>query len=516
MGVRKMALVLGLASVMFTSCEKQLENVLRNDTYDNAFWKSQKDVEGAVNGTYALFRDALTTNYAFFVWGDTPIGKLVSNMGSLHSDIYTGGSFTAPYRETGTHNWTKWYKVVDLANLVLKRVPEMDAASFADGQRDYLMGQAYFMRALSYFYMTRVWGDLPLQLLPTETADDAEWKGRTSTEEIQELIVSDAQKASTLLKWESVEQSGRRFGNKGAALALLTHVTAWQNDYSKTVLYADSIINEGSRYSLLPAENVQQIFKDATAKENIFAFTTKDAEGESAGNNSDVFSNSITFITNSNIVYKGFPWSLPVYFMDETRLNTLYPNADDARKTHYYDYIDNGSVAQDNASNVRRYSLKKYANYVYRNPMTFSDVRSETNYVIFRLADIMLLKAEALNRLNRDGEARTALNLVRSRAKTLDVTALSGSALLEEILKERQRELIGEGHAYFDLVRNIWKKNDITEIGFSLGQLINWNMGGSNLGDNRLAKKGYLFPIHNSILNNNRLITQNAYWMGRY
>jgi len=74
-------------------------------------------------------------------------------------------------------------------------------------------------------------------------------------------------------------------------------------------------------------------------------------------------------------------------------------------------------------------------------------------------------------------------------------------------LKERQRELIGEGHCYFDIVRNAWKtKNNNLFV-----QLASWSMDAT-----RMEQKGYLFPIENSILNSNRLISQNPYWMGKY
>ena len=407
---------------IMTSCEKELANVLKNDTYSNAFWKNSSDVEGAINGTYALFRKAMTTNQAYFFWGDLPIGKLITNDNSLHNGIYAG-DFTAPYREEGVSNWTNWYRVVDLANLIIKRTPEIPDAEFSPNQKNYLIGQAYFMRALSYFYMTRVWGDLPLQTKPTETADDAEIKGTTSADEILKLVISDAQKASTLMTWESVNQSDRRRANKGAALALLTHATAFQNDYAKSLIYADSLLQESSFFSLQEGGKVRELFNNQHAKENILVFTTKDSENESTANTNNPFTNSTMFVTLSNIQYPGMPTNVPLYFMDSDRLGLLYPDENDLRRTDFFSRFDSGPVTQNNNQISDRYSLIKYANFVYKNPATQDDLRGESNLIIFRLADIILLKAEALHYLNRDSEARSAVNLIRGRSKAEDLNS---------------------------------------------------------------------------------------------
>lgn len=484
-----------------SSCNKDLENKLINDTYSDTYWQNEKDINGAVLGTYGLFRKAMTTNQCFFIWGDAPIGILTTLEGTNHSGVYTSGNFALPYRETGVHNWTNWYRVVDLTNLIIKRVPELDDNKFSSGNKNYLLGEAYFMRALAYFYMSRVWGDLPLQTTPTETANQAILKGRTPTDEILKLIVEDAQKASSLLTWEGVEGNGRRRANKAAALALLAHTTAWQNDYAKTILYTDSIISKKEIFSLQPKGSIRNVFKDANAKENIFVFTTKDSENESSqyDGNVNIFSAAVGFITVSNQIYVNMPFNVPNYFITNSKLDEIYGDnsVEDSRKLEFF----------RNMTNTENNSLMKYSDIVYKNAATNSDPRLESNYVIFRLADMILLKAEALNALNRDGDALTAVNSIRTRAGAKTMLNSGGANLKRDILKERQRELIGEGHAYFDIVRNTWKSGNNNLF----VQLTSWSMDAG-----RLAQKGYLFPIHNSILNTNRLISQNPYWMGRY
>ncbi|MVZ66365.1 RagB/SusD family nutrient uptake outer membrane protein [Sphingobacterium sp. DK4209] len=516
--IRSIAGICMLASTsMFVSCEKQLDNVLKNDTYSNAYWKTQGDVESALNGGYGLFRKAINTNQAFFIWGDAPIGKFVTNGNTNESEVYNSGNFVTPYRETGVHNWTNWYRIIDVANLVISKTPGIPDASFGEGKKKNLIGQAYFMRALAYFYMTRVWGGVPLQLTPTETADDAEMKGVTPSDEILKLVVSDAQKASSMMDWNSVDDSERRRGNKGAALALLAHATAFQNDYAKSLTYADSVINNTSNFALQAGGNVRELFKTATAKENIFVVTQKDSETESTGNTGNSSTNNVGFLLTSNLTFPGFPYQVPGYYVDLSRLNRLYTDPNDLRRKDFFTKFDDGPVLADNSLITERFALTKYTNFVFKNASNQGNLRVESNIVIFRLADLILLKSEALFQLNRMGEARTAVNLIRSRAGIPAISAaLDNRDLYTEILLERQRELIGEGHSYFDLVRNIWKKKSLNDFQFNSSSLISWSLSLGAAGSDRLALKGYYFPIHNSNLNSNRLITQIPYWMGKY
>ncbi|QQT24550.1 RagB/SusD family nutrient uptake outer membrane protein [Sphingobacterium spiritivorum] len=491
------------AVVSLSSCEKDLENKLRNDTYADTYWKNEREANSALAGTYSLFRKAHVTNQAFFIWGDGPIGIMTSKESTNYTAIYTGGNFVTPYREEGVHNWKNWYRIVDAASAAIENIPNIPDDQFEPGRKSYLLGEAYFLRALAYFYMTRVWGDLPLQTEATTTAGQGVLKGRTSTEEILKFIMTDAQKASSLLTWEGINTEGRRRASKAAALALLAHTTAWENDYAKTILYTDSIINRADYFTLQGRDAIRDVFKDATARENIFVITNKDAENESSAfsqalgtdNNNNC---SVGFLTVSADIIRNMPYVVPTYFGETPKLDLLYEvstNPNDIRRTQFF--------RSTNTPDVN--SLMKYSDVVYKNPASSSDPRTESNMVIFRLADMILLKAEALEATSRPGEALIEMNKVRARAGANPVS--SAINLKRTILQERQRELVGEGQSYFDIVRNIRISGN-----FALVSLLTpWSMDRT-----RFEQKGYLFPIHNSNINTNRLITQNPYWMGRY
>lgn len=502
---RTPALLLLLAMVMGTvlSCKKALENNLSNDTYADAFWKTGSDVESAVLGAYGLFRKSLNQNSCFFIWGDVPAGLFSSDEGTLATDLATAGSFTVPYWDQGAHNWTNWYRVVDASNLVIENVGKMPDAAFTSVQaKNAYLGEAYFLRALSYFYMTRVWGDLPLQLTATTSADQAQKIGRTEAATIIKQVLSDAQKASALMTWESASVYQKRRASKGAALALLAHASAWNNEYAKAVLYADSLISRNDLFSLQPKGSVLNVFSQSAAPENIFAVTARNSENEAASYTDYVFTANVAFLTVSSEQKPGMPYNPAYYYLPVNTVNTLYEAGDLRKEEFFYTSNRGGTLAQ-------KLSLKKYANIAYKNAASTANPLAESNLVIFRLADIILLKAEALNALGNDGAAIDAANLIRERAGVagFDPGVDFGPALKRKIVQERERELVGEGQTYFDVVRNSLNTND---RGF-FGQVIPlWSMSAD-----RFNQKGYLWPIANSILNANRLINQNAWWMGK-
>jgi len=489
-----MVLLVGTAFLTsLSSCKKELANELTNDTYEDAFWKTESDVNAAVAGAYGLLRNSLNTNSCFFIWGDTPAGTFASSAGSLTTAVL-GGDFKVPYRDEGAHNWTNWYKVVDLSNLIIENVQRMPDNLFNSKQsKNYLLGEAYFLRGLAYFYMTRTWGDVPLQLKATTSANVSEVKyiPATNTMDIIKQVIADGKKASSLLSWEGAGNYQKRRASKGAALALLAHATAWktpvgvwQNDNEQAVKYVDSILNRPDLFNLQPTDNIRKVFKNPGEPENIFVISAKDSENEGAAWTRNIWTANIAYVTLGSDVSSGS--SNPHYFVDRLKIDELY-EPDDTRIDDFY------FVGKDVAL------LSKYSDVIFKGATAAgpTEPRAESNLIIFRLADMILLKAECLNAMNRDIEAKTELNKIRMRAGASQITKV-GLPLAHEILIERRRELIGEGHNYFDMVRT------------GLFIQIPWTMDNS-----RKAQKGYYWPVDNDILNANRFLNQIPYWNGK-
>jgi hypothetical protein len=140
--------------------------------------------------------------------------------------------------------------------------------------------------------------------------------------------------------------------------------------------------------------------------------------------------------------------------------------------------------------------LTKYANVLFYDDNQRDKFVVNNNLIVYRLADILLLKAEAASKQGKDGPAKIALNKVRNRAGLSDVTA-AGNALFYEILDERRREMFGEGTLAYDFIRM-----DVLNYLFS-----------DVYSQDRIAAKGYYWPIDlRKYKAQNPLITQNEWW----
>jgi hypothetical protein len=161
------------SAMLLSSCKKVLEQEPRNSTYGDVFWKTSGDYESAMAGNYALLRDVMTSGTynpspRYYMYGDA-----VSN--SYLTLQYVGdgleaiqnGDITGNYNLKSLANWTKYYKAIAMSNLILSKVETLSSDDLSDVSnpetfKKKIKGQALFIRALCYFMMTRVWGDVPL------------------------------------------------------------------------------------------------------------------------------------------------------------------------------------------------------------------------------------------------------------------------------------------------------------------------------------------------------------------
>src|SRR5690606_5251469 len=222
------------------SCKNFLEEVPRNSTHVGEFWQSADDVSSAVAGNYALLRDAVTSGNAsnvprYYLYGDgVPASYFeIQYSGDGLEGVQTG-DFTWRYTIESYGDWTKYYKAIAMSNLILEKVSAMDVESFTQVNnpmrfKNEALGQAYFIRALCYFMLTRVWGDVPLVLHSEEDPIGAQQLGRRPKSEILSQVEGDCHRAAGLLDWSYSSQGAAKVtANKGAVYALLAHMYLWR------------------------------------------------------------------------------------------------------------------------------------------------------------------------------------------------------------------------------------------------------------------------------------------------
>lgn len=460
-------MVLGL-----TACKKALElNPITE--YANAnFWKETTQATAALNGAYTLLQAAMGPEGVFY--GEARADNVAQNLTSLNTESLNllTNNVNPSLRIT---NWSQLYAVVNQANLIIQNVRVMNQSGlYANKTAEYnqTLGQAYALRALCYFTMTRVWGELPIVTKPLKDATENYYVEKSDTAQVYSRIELDLDSATVLLPTSyAPSQTTKALLTAGAVNAIYTDLYMWRHQYEKALTASQKIISNTSNYSLTS-------LTDATALENT-SYARQFTHG---------FSTESIFEIDFNFAERGArSFYIQVYgdigfqpaFQVSVPLMTKF-SPSDKRATISY--------------NERRDITKFFdkTNFV-RSTM------DDKNIIMYRLSDILLLRAEALNQLNRPGDAITIVNQMKVRAGEIgllpsDYNGLTKSQVEDIILNERSKELCFEGKRWFDLVR--------TGKAISVMQPIN----GLNNVDN------YVWPISLNEIRLNPLLKQNAYY----
>lgn len=336
------------------------------------------------------------------------------------------------------------YLGIGRCNLLITKI---QTATFDQATRNQIEGEARFLRGYYYFNLTRIFGDIPLILKEVTTPDEA-FATATRVPEAQVLtaLIDDFKAAAAKLPAKyAASDIGR--ATSGAAKALLGEVYMSQKNYTAAADILKGIEAEGG-YSL--NANYADNFKKKNTSESIFE--VQYAEGVGAKWSTFIYSFAPF---NSGTLATGFAlgagasagWNIPT----QSLINAYEPT-------------DNRLAASINQSFIDPAS-KKVVPFIqkYSNPPYLERFNTGDNFIISRLADVLLMQAEALNEAGFPNvEAFTLLNRVRTRAglaaKSLnnaDVTlkAASQAEFRAAIAQERRVELAFENHRWFDLVR---------------------------------------------------------------
>lgn len=469
------------------SCSKTLDVDPTSVITTNSFWKTEDDARGALNGMYVDLRGVAE---ALFMTGDQ------------RSEIYEGGVYgggtyvlfnNAMTPDVPGHpDWYGYYRVINSANLILKYVPGITFSN--ETEKNNILAQAYTMRAFIYFNMTKTWGDLVIRTEPTESASaEVTQKERSPKEEVFTLIKADIEEALKLFPNNNFNGQ-RSMWSRAGANALKADVYLWtgkrmnggQADFTAALEACNAV--ETADVALLP--NFADVFKYSNKgnKEVIMSIRYNDLEGSNYFWHMWIIGSAVP----SNISQRVKDIILPVGngqgLMVATALVRNQFTSDDTRRNasflEIYTFNQNGDSTY--YTNV---GLKGSGVIVGGNRVFSSDV------ILYRLADVLLMKAEAKNALGQDPSAE--INMVRSRAYGPNFNNhvfVSGSKEEndEAILKERLLELMYEGKRWWDLLR--------FDKAFEMVPTLQTQAGKDYL---------KLFPIANSVLSLEPKIQQN-------
>lgn len=464
------------------SCKKIIEQVPENTIYREGFWQSELDANGGLAGAYASLRNVLNSSNRHYYYGDIPAGIFDSFKGDTFLPGVANGNFVNSYQDD-LLDWRPFYKVSANANLVIEKVPTIPAEKFEEGEagRNRIVGEALFIRALTYFYLVRVWGDC---VYVTSVEKDAQTEpnlAKTDKNIVLDGCIKDLKQAVEMLEfgYDDAAKVAVR-ANRGSAYALLAHIYAWRHQYDQTILAANEVINNGE-YELLPIEETIGLFKGKSS-ESIFEieFDSQTSEGNANG-------------VAEHLLVRPYLEATDAYFIKEEFLTDVFGSetATDKRYDLYFEKSSN-----------QKFFCKKYREVLYKDLANLGDLRCDDNIVIFRLSDIILLRAEAYVATKQFDKGRDDVNEIRDRAG-LGVTPATDDQLMRTVFLERSKELVCEGHRYWDMIRLGTGENGGGFLpSFLTLDLV--NQGAAN------------WAILRDIFKDNNKLVQNPYWISRY
>lgn len=440
------------------SCTKILDDEPIGVVNSESFFKTAADALQGINAAYGplMFNTANKNTYwamAILTTDEAVVGGDGSQPGLTEMDFFT---FT-PRTEEFNNFYKLQYKGITQCNTVLDRVPTID---MDEQLKNRILGEALFLRALYYFHLTQVYGDV--QLI-TRIVPPSEIKyGRSPKAEVYAQIIQDCEAAYEKLTTTNAPADQGR-ATKGAALALAAKTSLYAKDWQATVNYVQRIKGLGV-YTLMP--NYEDNFGKFTQNNSESVFEIQHTNLELG------VGNALNQIWLSKKVVDGYGFceATQSYF-DEFEVGD--PRQKFTIASNNEDYF---GVTYKNSFSSTKHSPRKYLQH---DSTTTQKADGDINVAVFRYAEVLLWEAEALNELGRVAEAQAPLEEVRNRARlqssdplnTLPVvTTLDQSEMRAAIRHERSVELGFEMHKFFDYVRWGIANEKLQSFGFKAGK----------------------------------------------
>ena len=453
--------------LLSTGCSKDF---LDRDPYIGSsagnFYQTAEDAEAATIACYAPLQVEISDG-AHFRWY---FGDIVSDDadkgGSGDTDepdlLEFEGFYGDPSSGIVLGEWKTAYKGITYCNIALENIPGIEMDEFT--KLAYL-GEAQFLRAYWYFNLVTTFGGVPLVTRPLAPSEYAQ--PRASDEEVWDQIVADLEEAAANLPEKSAystSQTGR--ATRGAANALLAKAHLYQGNWAECRERCEEVVGSGE-YFLDP--NYGNIFTEGGENGPGSIWEIQYANN-SGGNWGAQFWSEGTYTNvfqRARGTFSGYGFNLPTQdFVDEFEVweeqigPDLIEKVDPRLGYTVYQLGDNasdwGQLTEDATGMTAPYYARKYFNPAAElAPFGDPNPNGGSNDRVIRLADVLLMHAEACQQQGDDATAIASLNMVRSRASVpqIEVGSLTGQALLDAIWHERRVELGLEGHRFFDLVR---------------------------------------------------------------
>lgn len=440
------------------SCSDFLDEDLQGIYTSSTFYKTDDHAMLALTAAYQPMSFTNIRN-PLWVFGDVASDDAIKGgFAGDQSEIAFIEQFTYT-RDNGflIHIWQRYYEGISRTNDVIHRL----GPDVSQDLREVVTAEAKYLRAYYYFHLVNLFGEIPMKTNPVYSASDLHVPV-SPVNVVYEQIITDLQEAAEILAEQNNTQSGR--ATAGAAFGLLAKVYLFQENY-EACLQAIKDMDESGNYALMDMYSHNFMADFQNNQESVFEIQHLSGQDPFLGNSlNQWFAPQV-----ENGYFFNAPRAEFVGAFEKTDNDIYDPRLDYTLGREGTTWINGNEY--DPEWSPTGFTNKKHLQPLIEIPVgTKAD--SDLNYVFIRYAEILLIKAEALNESNRPGEALVPLNLVRKRARESylhdeslegygqvpagllpDISETAQTALRDIIRNERRVELGLEFHRFYDLMR---------------------------------------------------------------
>lgn len=513
LSVLALGLTMGLAS-----CGDYLEIYPENQIAQDKFWGSKEDVASALNAGYYVLRN--NVQGSILPWGEQRAGVIYGNDKSIGINAFQIWDI----KPTSANNsWAILYQIINQANLVLENTAKAQEADQTYSKEEVAShhAEAYFLRSLAYFYLVRNWKEAPL-ITTAYSTDNASLQVPKATEaEIIAQIKADLKKA--IESGAAKEVWDTNWETKGKATiwslyALMADVCLWNGDFEECITYCDKVLNDHTVNAPQLITNATHdawfaMFNPGNSKESIFEIQWNAEK-----------TNGSSYQTNT--LYTLFAASSG-YRIGQNALELI--------KMDYEDQKINGTrviINPDKACRTVNGTIEANGNRIWKyiGGSTLKEERTssqyDNNFIIYRVADLVMMKAEALVMRNKGAQADMdeAVDIinqlrVRSNISKADYVA-SLPEMITLLLEERIKEFVAEGKIWYDFLRIArYGTVNSTNLREQIITLIaqNCKLNGTVAKDSKVRsvlsnENAWYLPIYSKEIEVNGELVQNPYY----
>ncbi|WP_243348793.1 RagB/SusD family nutrient uptake outer membrane protein [Parabacteroides sp. FAFU027] len=501
---------------------KPTDGVPRQD-----YWKTKEDVSSFMTGIYSSM---LNTDLVskMFLWGEMRADMITSSprVSLINLDQIMDGEISAA---NPLCKWSSFYKTINQCNTLLKFAPDaqVNDESFTPQMLKEYEAQAVVIRSLMYFYLVRTFGDVPfIRDAYVDNSKTMSVAKNTQEEIIPELIKDlNAVMDNVPYKYSNTNQAL----NKGKvtrwmAESLLADIYLWNEQYAECNALCDEVINSG-QFSLYPVGREEVVIEGTTPELNDTIYIASENDASAMFQSVYVNGNSSESIFELQFNDQAYN---PFYAMMSQAVGYVAAKTDVLSEMIY-----TPSQINHNFSDIRE-SMAQSKGYIWKymgkariNGTERIQSEMTNHYILYRLPEIYLMKAEALTQIgintndqDKLKEAYDALKIVRDRANATDGTdllagasSIDGATLERFVMNEKARELAYEGKRWFDVLRNA-KRNSYKHLDY-LTELAQYSAPSEKvvtLQTKYKNKLSHYLPIYSGELETNPKLVQNAFY----